>query len=217
MRLLLGLAALTVLGLAALTLRPDLVPGAGAGGVLEASAGGGVADEARPAARVVTTAQQQPYAVEGATAEELLRSMVARAPESQDGTYFGLTVTELSFRYRHRRTDAGCALNDVHIDLAVRVALPAWTPGPGAGYDLRRDWARFTSNLRRHEDRHRTLAESGADRIRAALDGLEARTCAAVDAEAQRRAEQIQRETDAAHRRYDDETGHGRTQGAVWP
>ena len=30
-------------------------------------------------------------------------------------------------------------------------------------------------------------------------------------------AERVRIETDAAHRRYDDETGHGRTQGAVWP
>ena len=218
MRPLLGFAAATVLGLAALALRPDLVADAG-GEVFEASAGGGVTvwDEARPPPPVATTLQQAPYAVEGTTAGELLRSMSERAPESQGGTYFGLTVTELAFRYRHRRAEAGCALNDVQIDLSVRVSLPAWTPGPDAPYDLRRDWARFLSNLGRHEDRHRAIAEHGADAIRTALDGLSAPTCAAVDAEARAVSERIQSETDAAHRRYDDETGHGRTQGAVWP
>ena len=222
MRPLLLLAASAVLGLAALTLRPDLVPGVETEAV---AVGGGVPSapqeaapgEAAPAPPVRTVVDVRPYAVSGSTAGEILASMVAEAPHSDGETFFGLTVTELSFRYRRRPSAAGCTLRDVQVGLSVGVSLPEWTPGPGAPYDLRRDWARFAASLRRHEDRHRELAEAGADAVRQHLDGLTMTTCTAADAEARRRAERTQIETEAAHRRYDDETAHGRTQGAVWP
>ena len=208
---LLGLAAVAVLVLAVLVARP----GGGPDGLTEASVvGGGVAAPSPP---VRTRVEERTYAVTGARADEILASMAAAAPRTDGETFFGLTVTELSFRYVHRAEADSCRLHDVQVTLDVSVALPAWTPAPDAPYALRRDWARFDGSLRRHEDHHRVLAERGAERIRAEMDGLAAPTCAGVDAEARRRAERLRIETDAAHRRYDDETGHGRTQGAVWP
>lgn len=226
---LLVLAGVAVLGLAVLAAFPDLVPGAGvSGAVAETVAGGGVAAGrpvgARPAVdlsaaspAVRTTVAERPYAVVGGNAQELLASMVAAAPRTDGETFFGLTVTELSFRYVHATSRSACRLHDVQVNLAVSVALPAWAPPPSASYELRRDWTRFAGSLRRHEDRHRVLAEAGAETIRERLHGLTAPTCAAVDAEARRLADGVRIETDAAHRRYDSETGHGRTQGAVWP
>ena len=226
---LLVLAGAAVLGLAVLVAFPGLVPRAGgSGSVLETAAGGGVAAGRpageRPAAdlsaaspAVRTTLAERPYTVVGGNAQELLASMAGEAPRTGGEAFFGLTVTELSFRYVHAMSRSACRLYDVQVDLAVSVALPAWEPPPSASYELRRDWTRFAQSLRRHEDRHRVLAEAGAETIRTRLHGLTAPTCAAVDAEARRVADGVRIETDAAHRRYDSETGHGRTQGAVWP
>ncbi len=212
---LLGLAAVTVLVLAVLLVRPGLLPGGRAGGLIaESVAGGGVVAPSPP---VRTRVDERTYAVTGARADEILASMDAAAPRTDGETFFGLTITQLSFRYVHRAEADSCRLRNVQVTLDVSVALPAWTPAPDAPYALRRDWARFDGSLRRHEDRHRVLAEGGAERVRAELDGLAGPTCAEADAEARRRAERLRIETDAAHRRYDDETGHGRTQGAVWP
>ena len=216
MRALLALASLTVLGLAVLAAMPELVPGRGH--IEGAAAGGGLA--VRPVSsvdRVRTTVAVRTYPVTGSRADEVLASMAAAAPSTEGETFFGLTVTELSFRYVRETTPGACTLRNVEIALAVTVSLPAWTPGPGTDYALRRDWARFDSSLRRHEDRHRALAERGAEAILRELDGLSAPTCGQADVEARRRAERVRIETDAAHRRYDDETGHGRTQGAVGP
>ena len=230
---LLILAAVTVLGFATLVAFPGLVPGRGVGVDVPATAvgggtaarGGGAATEAEaPAANLSAASRpvrialaERPYAVAGSTAQELLASMAAAAPSTEGETFFGLTVTELSFRYVHATGAGACRLHDVQVDLAVSVALPRWDPPADASYALRRDWARFAANLRRHEDRHRVLAEASADATRARLHGLTAATCAEVNVEARRRAEQARIEADAAHRRYDDETGHGRTEGAVWP
>ncbi len=206
--LLLGLAALAVLGLAMLSLH---IGGAPAARVT--AAGGGAVSE--PSLR--TTDRAAPYAVTGGDAQAILASMVRNAPPAEGGLFFGLTTTELSFRYSHRAVAGGCALTDIHVALLVTTALPQWTPPADAPYDLRRDWTRFASALQRHEARHRTIGEAGAADILRELADLTAPTCAQADAEARRRVERAGIESDAAHRRYDDETGHGRTQGASWP
>lgn len=219
MRTLLSLASVAVLGLAVLVARPDLARN----GALEGYVGGLAAGGGLPLASgtstepVRTTVTERTYRVTGSRADEMLASMAAASPRVEGETFFGLTVTQMSFRYVHAAAGRSCALHDVQVALDVSVALPAWTPGRDAGYDLRRDWARFESSLRRHEEHHRVLAERGARAIQREMDGLAAATCAAVDAEARRRAERVRIETDAAHRLYDDQTGHGRTQGAVWP
>lgn len=216
MRVSFVLAGIAVLALAALTLRPDLVPGSRAS-VDTLIAGGGVARVPAPPAPVETTVAMKTYPVDGSDETAILHAMARAAPRIDGDLFFGLTLTELSFRFSHRETAAECVVSDVRVGLSVQTTLPEWTPGPGAGSDLHRDWARFASSLRRHEDRHRVLAEAGAVRVRDALAGLAAPTCAALDTEARHRADRVRIETDAEHRRYDDETGHGHTQGAVWP
>ena len=206
---LLATAALAILALAVVTV------GVGRGETEPVSAGGGV--EASPARPVLTHVAEAPYAVAGANEADLLASMAQGAPREGEATFFGLTTTELSFRYTRAQQTGGCTLRDVRVDLAVTVVLPHWTRPADAPYDLARDWARFEAALRRHEDHHRVLAEAGAEAVRAELDGLTAATCADADAEARRRAERVGIETEAAQRRYDDETGHGQTQGAAWP
>ncbi len=205
---LLSLAALLLLGLAVAT-RPF--------GDLPTTAHGGGTAQAVPARPVSTTVQQAPYAVAGASAEAILASMVQAAPRTEGETFFGLTTTALSFRYRREQQATRCTLADVRVDLSVSVQLPHWARPADAPYDLARDWARFDAALRRHEDRHRVLAEDGAEALRVALDRLAAPTCAAADLNARHIADRVNIESEAAHRRYDDETGHGATQGASWP
>lgn len=216
MRTLPALASVVILGLAVLVVFPELVPGRGPVGSIEpVAAGGGLVSPADDPVR--TTVTVQTYGVTGSRADEMLASMAAEAPQTDGEMFFGLTVTQLSFKYVRETTNRTCTLHDVQVALDVTVSLPEWTPGPNTEYDLRRDWVRFESSLRRHEDYHRVLAERGAETIRRELGRVTAPTCAEADSEARRRAERVRIETDAAHRRYDDETGHGRTQGAVWP
>ena len=207
--LLLAAAALAVLALAILTLHIG-----GGGATAPVSSGGGV--EAGPARPVRAYGTEVPYRVMGASEAAILASMVQVAPREGDKTFFGLTTTELSFRYARSQQAGACTLRDVRVDLAVTTVLPQWTHPPDAPDALTRDWARFEAALRRHEDRHRVLAEAGAEAVRAELDGLTAATCAEADAEARRRAERVGIETEAAQRRYDDETGHGESEGASW-
>ena len=206
-------ALLSVLGLVTYTGRPAAPPHAagGRGGTAE---GGGTAPTA-PTVRADLDVRR--YTVAGRTAAEVHRSMGDGGPTLDGTTYFGMTASEIGVRFRAVEADGGCRLDAVEVDLDLTMTLPAWEPAGPTDYALRRDWARFESALRRHEDGHRDRAVAGAQAVADALAGVRAATCAEADAEGQRRVREAQDRTAAEQRRYDDATDHGRTEGAAWP
>ena len=168
----------------------------------------------RPAVRTRVTTET--YAVDGQTRDEVLASMLAAGPRADGDVFFGLTVAEIGLRYEATADAAGCALTDVEVDLALTITLPDWAPRAPADPPLARDWGRFRRALAAHEDRHREIAETGAASIAQALGGLRRASCPATEAEARRRLTRLEGAVAAAQHRYDAETDHGRTEGAVW-
>jgi predicted secreted Zn-dependent protease len=174
--------------------------------------------EAEPAGKpVFTIIDVMTYPVEGLSPRDLLASMEANGPDIQGSTYFGLTETQIEFRYSRVDEPGGCSLRDVRVDLGVVVRVPEWEPPEGVSRLLVRDWARFDAALRHHEDGHRVIAEDGAIRVFEALRALRMPTCDGIDEEARRLANAISAGADGEQARYDARTGHGRTQGARWP
>jgi len=160
---------------------------------------------------------EQRYAVSGATEGEILGSMRANGPSTNGSSFFGLTGSESSFQLQPRMDGESCVAEDVRVELAVTITLPEWEPVSDVPYELQRDWSRFSTALKRHEDGHRQIAADGATATRDALQGLRRASCQQVDADARQLARRIADQTEAEHNRYDDATDHGRTQGAEWP
>ena len=167
--------------------------------------------------RLETSLDVVTYAVQGRTAGEVLTSMRAGAPSADGVTYFGMTASEIDVRFRTIQVAGGCRLDGVEVDLDVTMTLPDWDPDGPTDYAVRRDWARFASALRRHEDGHRDRAVAGAEAVADALADVVRPTCPEVDAEGRRLAREAQARTAAEQERYDDQTDHGRTEGAMWP
>ena len=191
-------------------------PGAAPGG--QAEAGGAAAPApVRSLPRVEVDLRAVTYAVDGETPDAILQSLVTRGPSSDGRRFFGLTETAVDLRYELREASNGCVIEDAQVLLSLTITLPAWSPPSGAAPETRRAWARFRRALAGHEDRHRAIAEDGAEALQRAIDGLRRPDCEAVTLEARRRLGRLEGEIGEAHRRYDAETGHGRTEGAVWP
>ena len=181
------------------------------------AAAGGVVRPAASRSRVYSSIETDTYRVQGATDHDILASLRELGPRSGGQTFFGLTVTELEYRYYKVTEPAACRIEDVEVDLVVRITLPEWQPPRDAEPLLRSAWSRFSTALLGHENGHRDLAVQGAEAVRASLEGLRTASCDTADQEARRVAERVRVETEAAHRDFDHTTGHGRTQGAVWP
>ena len=183
------------------------------GGTLAASMSLG-GESAQPVYSIIDVTT---YDVTGTTEEELFRSLHAHGPRSEGREFFGLMESEMAFRYWKTPSDTGCRLEQIRLDLHLVITLPRWDAPREAPYRLRRDWGRFETALRRHEDEHRKIAEHNAKEIYHALRSIRTPTCDTIDAEAHAVTERLRAEGDARQQRFDRRTGHGRTQGAVWP
>ena len=183
--------------------------------------GGGVAPEAEPGVRespVFTIIDVNTYEVEGASEDVLLAGLRALGPRANGAEFFGLTETQMTYRYWKDQTeDEGCRLEQIRVDLNVTITLPRWKASRIAPYRLRRSWDRFDRALRRHEDGHREIAEWSAREVYHALRSLRAPTCETVDTEAHALAMRLREVSEQRQKAYDHQTGHGRTQGAIWP
>lgn len=221
MRLLVAVAALSLAGAgayAALTRTPALVELAAP--AAEPVAGAPVAPRDPLLATeppVQTTLRRRTYTVGGGQAQEVLDELMTEGPTVRGEAFFGLTKAEMDIRYLPADVGGACELRDVRVRLFLTVTLPQWEAPPGVSPALARDWRTFQRALEQHEREHQRIAEDGADALYRALAGLRRGSCAEAEADGRRRVNRIQIEIEASHRRFDDETGHGRTEGAVWP
>lgn len=199
---------------ASVQLRPTAAP-TESGPLAAASTPGGTAEAGE--SPVYTIIDVNTYPVSGTTQDALLASLRRHGPKSHGHDFFGLTETQMAYRYWKEMGEDGCRLEQIRVDLNVVITLPRWDAPRQAPYDLRRDWTRFDQSLRRHEDGHREIAEWGAKEIYHALRNLRTPTCETIDAAAQRTAQALREIGERRQATYDRQTGHGRTQNAVWP
>lgn len=184
----------------------------------DTTAPGGLPPSAAPPPRTIRPrVSTRTYAVSGTTEREVLRSLLDAGPRDGDDIFFGLTQTELDVNYDPTEISGGCVIKDTEVDLEVVITLPEWLPATDIAPTLQSDWRRFRRALEAHEDQHRAIAVEGAERAFDAVAELYRPTCEQAVNEARRRLEVLGVEIRAQHRRFDDETGHGKSEGAVWP
>jgi predicted secreted Zn-dependent protease len=157
------------------------------------------------------------FAVEGATAAELNRSIDAVGAHPDAPGFAGYTHTTLNWTFRTRPHEHGCGLTDVRVRLDAEVSLPRWDPPAAAAPALRAAWDAMAAGLRVHEEGHVEIARDAARAIHDTLAAFTAPTCDGIDAAANAAATRENARAVTRGRDYDRETGHGRTQGAVRP
>lgn len=157
------------------------------------------------------------YDVHGMSREDLAAALRRHGPRIQGSRFFGLTEWEVSAEYRPNQAGAGCAISDLTVHITVETHLPRWTPSANASADLHGAWDRFVTALDEHEYGHRALAEEAAEIIRRRLASVRVSACDQLDPVAQRTMREVMNTYESHNLAYDAETGHGRTQGAVWP
>jgi predicted secreted Zn-dependent protease len=173
-----------------------------------------------PSARTGTVqrrAETLYYDIEGLSRMDLAAALREHGPTIHGRQFFGLTEWEMSAGYRPVEGESGCAIDDLTIEVSVTTHLPRWSRAAAAPSSLRSAWDRFVAALDQHERGHRVLAERAAETVRHRLLVLSAPTCDRLDVRARQEMSVVMQEYERRQLAYDAETGHGRTQGAVWP
>lgn len=150
------------------------------------------------------------YEVQGGDYDSVLGAMMS-------GRQFaGKTDWLLSYQYQPHMEAGACKVESVTTKLALSMTLPRWSPPPGAPGDLIGRWERFMSALRVHEDGHVQDARNLESAAKRALLALSSSNCGALASAMRARFDQLLEQGRARDRDYDQQTGHGKTQDAVF-
>jgi predicted secreted Zn-dependent protease len=157
------------------------------------------------------------YDIRGSTAEELHREMQRLGPEEDGRRFHGHTGWTVNWRFVSQPSGRACRATRVEVTAEITITLPRWRTPPDAPDDLRPQWDAYLAALRVHEEGHRDLAVAAARRAHSRLSGFRTSDCRDFNRDANAEGQRILDRLRADNRRYDEKTGHGRTQGAVWP
>jgi len=169
--------------------------------------------------KVALTVTLETYEVSGETALELAEQMTEKGPRGSEGEAFD-AYTTWWFTWPHDsvETDEGCTAEGVGVTLKLIYEMPLAAADQTWDAALTRKWRKFTSALWSHELGHGDLALTQAEELQTQLEALPAAAdCNALRATVDELGDQAMDAHNAAQRAYDDETSHGRTQGAVFP
>lgn len=164
----------------------------------------------------VVTSVEIPYAkmdyfeVSGLTEGEIREQLNALASVDENG-YRGdaLTSWEIHWMWDGYGTES-CDLSSVSATYDIRVRFPRWTPPQEASRELIAKWNTYIRALAEHEKVHVDNVAASLPDVIAAIRGA---TCDTAEARAQDVLAGI-RQFDID---YDERTGHGETQGAIFP
>jgi predicted secreted Zn-dependent protease len=108
-------------------------------------------------------------------------------------------------------------LEQLRVDVTIRINLPHWTPSASSDKALQADWALFLAALKEHEAGHQHLGRRAARHVLDTLRALRAVPCNVAASTVDRAAQTILNNYHQQNVAYDRDTFHGLTQGVVWP
>jgi predicted secreted Zn-dependent protease len=159
------------------------------------------------------------YSLYSTSESGLRKEMNKKGIHWTDGaTYDAFTTWYVKWRYEYYSRDGYCSLDTVDVSVDVEYTLPKWAVKSIGSRETRIKWIRYSDALKKHEDGHRNFGIGAARKIEAALLSIGSRPrCDTLGADANAVAYRILDDFRRKEIEYDRKTGHGRTQGAVFP
>lgn len=174
-------------------------------------------DGAGPGLHVIE--QDSLYRVSGFSYEDIHREMQRNGPGVDDiGVRLGVHVSSWRWSYEFRTAPGErCRLTSASVLLRSVIVLPEWTNVATAPSEISRGWRPFLAALQTHEEGHRSRAKAQGVFLWQSLLGLEGADCRDLEVLVKEVADRVITEGREAQLAYDRDTGHGMTQGAIWP
>ena len=173
--------------------------------------------KADPEVKVVV--EHRYYSVNGDTADELRQQLNERGVTEADGTrYDAITQWGVTCFLQYGTCGCGCAVQSVDTTVHVVMTLPRWENFSSGPWLLQDEWNRYMRALLDHENGHKEHAIMAAREIKQAISNLG--PCSSpqdIESQANGLVSEIFQKYLIKEHAYDDQTGHGLTQGAAFP
>ncbi|WP_429380290.1 DUF922 domain-containing protein [Pseudomonas laurylsulfatiphila] len=156
------------------------------------------------------------YPVSGHSIAEIRNSIGQNTPSKEgDVFYAGVTIWDLNSSFDMVGSPSGCTLTNSQVYLNTTIHLPQLADQSLVSDGVRSEWTRFSNALKTHEMMHAKNAYRAASTLLSKINNL------STSVQCDRARIIIQEGTDALIKRItefdrdlDNETEHGRTQGA---
>jgi hypothetical protein len=163
-----------------------------------------------PTAASIRGASVVYYDVHGGTAAALRAELNALGPTDESGVrHDANTHWELHWNWPGT-PDGSCGVARAVVTHSVVVTFPRWLPAGSVDAELVSHWQRYVQALSAHEQGHVDLTLALLPKLEVAIKNASCSTANDV-------GDALLSDARAEQKRYDDRTGHGRTQGAVFP
>jgi len=160
------------------------------------------------------------YDIAGATTAEVQDALNRNGPAINQVQVFALTEWQVSWRLRPTTRLGECRLPRPDVQLTIRTILPRWKAAAPASAEMSSLWRSFLVAVAVHEDGHKDLglraAAAVADTLRT-FGHQRAISCDLLVADADGAAKTVLQQFYDKNALYDQTTGHGATQGVMWP
>lgn len=154
-----------------------------------------------------TSYRNEYYDVRGVTTEELRREIASKGPE---GRWWGTASTRIGYEVTVKPSKDGCAIDKVRAIADTTVRLPRWVNRHEAPVDVQQRFDGALRSLDLHERGHVAISLEIAKELERTLREIPpAPTCAAIEAEAKRRGQDLGNRERDRQLAYDRETSHG--------
>ncbi|MET1078656.1 MAG: DUF922 domain-containing protein [Pseudomonas sp.] len=156
----------------------------------------------------------QYYSADADAHTSLGEAISAASSIRQDGKVFhGYTKWFVKWRYRWQQRSGRCQLTEVTTTLSGNITLPRLQGGTPR---QRREFERYFEALRGHELGHYGYGQTAARQIDDELSALQPTSnCKILESTANALAQELLDQQVALEKRYDIDTRHGATQGAL--
>ncbi len=174
-----------------------------------------------PAIQVIPTVRikYEYYDVSGMTAREIRRELARLSPIEIDGkVYDAYTQWSVRWEFWYNEGGSSCSIDSVVTLVDVGFTLPWWTDQDRASETLRERWQSYLDALHRHELGHKDLGVAAGTEVAAAIVRIPPwNTCEELEQAADSIGERIVGAYRVKEEEYDQQTAHGRAQGAIFP
>lgn len=183
-------------------------------------AGSALAPGTFPEIRLPVDVHYRFYSIGGTTADELRSQLAQQSPvnDAEGRSFDALTSWNVYWNFRYARRGKTCSARSINTKLDVVFTLPRWKAPRYVSSGLWSEWNSYMTALKLHEEGHKKNGVDAADSVLQALHQLPAYpTCHQLEKAAKEAAERVIAAYNRRDVEYDRATGHGRTQGAVFP
>ncbi len=159
------------------------------------------------------------YEVCGCCEKDLQCDLKQKCIRWNDGKkYDSVTNWKITWDYDHNPGGQSCTPDSFRVTVDVIFHLPKWVPTKEAPRRLVDKWDGYMRSLLTHEKGHRDIAVKAAAELSRKVAQLPSvLACSELEREIHDLSRKQMRILDGDEKRYDAETGHGYTQGAIFP